>query len=204
MSEKVGGKRQLEKRGNGNGFEGIDGLVKEVAEEAFELGGENVEAVRVIVEAHKLVLLAENFKVDVTIPSGRGEDTRPAVKAVTVEELTIPVIIGVNPPEREAKQRVVTDSVFYEKAGAGISHVEYQRAVDKLAKEIESSSYLPRNLWEAADAAHGRCRGILADRVKLSELGGGKGISGQAQSNWSGVTTSGKSRRTEGSSVAAE
>ncbi|KAJ2931903.1 hypothetical protein H1R20_g5194, partial [Candolleomyces eurysporus] len=128
----------VEKRGNGNGFEGIDGLVKEVAEEAFKLGGENVEAVRVIVEAPKLVLLAENFKVDVTISSDRGEDA----KAVIVEELTIPVIIGVNPPEREAKQRVVTDLVFYETAGARLQHVEYQKTVDKLAKEIESSSYL--------------------------------------------------------------
>ncbi|RXW16797.1 hypothetical protein EST38_g9056 [Candolleomyces aberdarensis] len=132
----------VEKRGKESGFEGIDGLVKEVAEEGFKLGGENVEGVRVILEAPKLILLASNFKVDVTIHSGKGQDARLAAKAVTVEELTIPVIIGVNPPEREAKQRVVTDLVFYEKAGAGLSHAEYQRAVDKLSKEIESSSYL--------------------------------------------------------------
>ncbi|KAJ2916377.1 hypothetical protein MD484_g4025, partial [Candolleomyces efflorescens] len=116
------------------GFEGIDGLVKGVAEEAFQLGGEVVEAVRVIVEAPKLVLLASNFKVDITVPSvgSKKEDARS--KAVTVEGLMIPVIIGVNPPEREAKQRVVTDLVFYEKPATSLSHVEYQSIVDKLAK----------------------------------------------------------------------
>jgi dihydroneopterin aldolase len=125
----------VEKRGSKGGFDGIDELVKDVAEEAFKLGGENVEAVRVIVEAPKLVLLAGNFKVDVTVPSaGKGDGAGLAAKAVMVEELTIPVIIGVNPPEREAKQRVVTDLVFYEKPGTNLSHVEYQSIVDKLAK----------------------------------------------------------------------
>lgn len=127
----------VERKGDASvGVDGIDGLVKEVVGEAFNLGGENVEGVRVIVEAPKLVLLAKNFKVDATISSGEGAANG---RVVMVEELTIPVIIGVNPPEREAKQRVVTDLVFYEKAisedgSKGISHVEYQTVVDKLSK----------------------------------------------------------------------
>ncbi|KAF6749870.1 Dihydroneopterin aldolase-domain-containing protein, partial [Ephemerocybe angulata] len=122
-------------------FGGIDELVRCVAEEAFELGGAAVGSVRVVVELPKVVLLAGGgLAVDVVVlREGRFERKRVEVRGVVV-----PVVIGVNPPERLAKQRVVVDLVFYEGDGEGeaISQVGYQGVVEVLCKDIEASSYL--------------------------------------------------------------
>ncbi len=50
-----------------------------------------------------------------------------------VEDIIMPVLIGVNPPERESKQRVIINIIFYEKPDAG-SAVNYREIVSKVVK----------------------------------------------------------------------
>jgi len=93
-------------------FKGVDDLIREVAKRALDLGKEAVDEVRVVVEVPKLILLAHGFSVDVTI-SRRSPEVFVS-KKVSVKDIVVPVIIGVNPPEREAKQRVLVNVIFYE------------------------------------------------------------------------------------------
>ena len=122
-------------------FGGIHGLANEVAEEALKLAADAALEVRIVVNAPNLILLAGDFVVDTTISrashgGGDGDDGGSMIavggRVVEIKEITIPVIIGVNPPERLAKQKVVTDLVIYETTP--ISHTEYQRFVAELAK----------------------------------------------------------------------
>ena len=142
------------------GFDGIDGLIGEVAQEALKLAGNAADEVRVVVEIPKLILLAGGFAVDYTIPHPSYPLASPGTKKVYVKELILPVIIGVNPPERESKQRVITSITFYERKGlGGTEPVDYQKIVCDLTKvcrrrtvtvflylilwkELEASSYL--------------------------------------------------------------
>ncbi|KAG2048315.1 hypothetical protein BDR06DRAFT_976083 [Suillus hirtellus] len=104
----------------------VRALVHEVTQKAFALAGENVDAVRVVVGLPKQILLANDFEIEVITP--RGKDSLQQAAKVSVKDLIIPVLIGVNPPERLAKQRVITNITFYEKAG--------------MHEEIESTAYL--------------------------------------------------------------
>jgi FolB domain-containing protein len=140
----------IRKKNEEDGWDGVDALVRDVAEEAFELGGECVQSVRVVVEVPKVILLASSYTVDTTLlaehdqpnvpttlqPSiRRPRERRPVAKKVEVKEVVVPVIIGVNPPERLAKQRVMTDLVFYERVGEdSVGHVRYAKVVDALVK----------------------------------------------------------------------
>ncbi|KAG1799289.1 uncharacterized protein HD556DRAFT_1457741 [Suillus plorans] len=104
----------------------VRALVHEVTHKAFALAGENVDAVRVVVGLPKQILLANDFEIEVITP--RGKDSLQQAAKVSVKDLVMPVLIGVNPPERLAKQRVITNITFYEKAG--------------MHKEIENTAYL--------------------------------------------------------------
>ncbi|KAG1828006.1 hypothetical protein EV424DRAFT_1471401 [Suillus variegatus] len=104
----------------------VRALVHEVTQKAFALAGENVDAVRVVVGLPKQILLANDFEIEVITP--RGKDSLQQAAKVSVKDLVMPVLIGVNPPERLAKQRVITNITFYEKAG--------------MHKEIENTAYL--------------------------------------------------------------
>ena len=140
----------IKKKNDEDGWEGVDALVRDVAEEAFELGGECVQSVRVVVEVPKVILLASSYIVDTTLlaeydqpnapttlqPSiRRPRERRLVAKKIEVKEVVVPVVIGVNPPERLAKQRVTSDLVFYEHVGEdSVSHVRYAKVVDALVK----------------------------------------------------------------------
>ncbi|TFK18330.1 tetrahydrobiopterin biosynthesis enzymes-like protein [Coprinopsis marcescibilis] len=141
---KRSGEKGALKAGEGEGvFNGLRGLVEAVADEAFRFGGLPVQQVRAVACAPKLVLLANNFSMDAVVARwipGEDQSLKTSSK-VTISELTIPVIIGVNPPEREAKQKVVIDIDFYE-AQPFPTHIEYQAIVSKLVQEIEKTEYL--------------------------------------------------------------
>lgn len=113
-------------------FDGPNDLISAVTEKAFALAGEAAEEVRVVLNVPKMVLLATGFLVDVTTIS------EPSVmvveKKVFVNDIIIPVIIGVNPPERENKQRVVINLTFYEEVDQH-QHpaINYREVVSKLA-----------------------------------------------------------------------
>lgn len=104
-------------RGDVQFGEGVDGLADAVTEEAFKLAGEAAAEVRVVVSFPKMILLAGGCSIEVctlAVPPGIGKGRGTRTKKVTVHDLVLATIIGVNPPEREAKQRVITNLVFYE------------------------------------------------------------------------------------------
>ncbi|KAG5647405.1 hypothetical protein DXG03_000476 [Asterophora parasitica] len=119
-------------------FNGIEKLVAVVAEEAFALAGEAVTEVRVVANLPKQILLAEGLHVDFTISK---EGATPAARRVSVVDLVLPVLIGVNPPEREAKQRVITNIVFHERPGDRPLSA-YPQIVADIVKNIDASAYL--------------------------------------------------------------
>ncbi|KAH7882671.1 Dihydroneopterin aldolase-domain-containing protein [Phlebopus sp. FC_14] len=113
-------------------------LIEQVTEAAFSLAGDHADAVRIVVELPKQILLADGFVVEVTTPKGASSRLSPAI--VTVKDLVLPVLIGVNPPERLAKQRVITNITFYEKAG-GAGTVDYPTLIKKIATDIDQTDY---------------------------------------------------------------
>jgi FolB domain-containing protein len=115
----------------GSSFGSIHGLMVAVTHEAFAVAGEAAVEVRVVAELPKLIQLARGFSVELTTPRGADIDLIP--RKVSVTELALPAIIGVNPPERLAKQLVVTNIDFFENAGP--SHPpDYQEIVSKLSQ----------------------------------------------------------------------
>ncbi|KAG1850214.1 Dihydroneopterin aldolase-domain-containing protein [Suillus subalutaceus] len=116
----------------------VRALVHEVTQKAFVLAGVNVDAVRVVIGLPKQILLANDFEVEVITP--RGKDDLQQAARVSVKDLIIPVLIGVNPPERLAKQRVITNITFYEKSG--MRQVDYPAIIKQISNEIENTAYL--------------------------------------------------------------
>jgi len=123
-----------------SGFEGTDDLIRAVTARAFELAGEAVVEVRVVLGIPKMILLASGFTVDV-VAEKIGSSFAVVSKKILVEDIEVPVIIGVNPPEREEKQRVLVNVTFHEHPSFG-KDVTYSRIISKLSKEMEVSSYL--------------------------------------------------------------
>ncbi|KDR78138.1 hypothetical protein GALMADRAFT_119053 [Galerina marginata CBS 339.88] len=122
------------------GFDNADDLTRAVTERAFELAGEAAAEVRVVLDVPKMILLATGLSVDVTTAKGT---LGVLSKKVLVKDIVIPVIIGVNPPEREVKQRVVVNIIFHENTSSVSGPApNYQETVSRLSKDIEASSYL--------------------------------------------------------------
>jgi len=123
---------------------------------------EVVRAVRVVVQLPKQILLAGSFEVELITPasdwvSGRvvaGSGTVAGARSkagaiIRVTNLTLPVLVGVNPPERLAKQRVVTHLTFFEagpieveRTGEQESLCDYPAIIQQIVTDVESSSYL--------------------------------------------------------------
>ncbi|KAG1751849.1 Dihydroneopterin aldolase-domain-containing protein [Suillus lakei] len=110
----------------------------DVTQKVFSLAGEHVDAVRVIVGLPKLILLANDFEVEVITP--RGQDSLQQAAKVSVKDLIMPVLIGVNPPERLAKQRVITNITFHERSG--MHQADYPAIIKQISEEIENTAYL--------------------------------------------------------------
>ncbi|KZP13968.1 hypothetical protein FIBSPDRAFT_921461 [Athelia psychrophila] len=174
---------------------GAEGLADAVTEEAFALAGDACAEVRVVVELPKMILLAAGFSVDVTTtaaaaaPDGGETRSRSKKVEVKVKDLVLATIIGVNPPEREAKQRVITNLVFYEEGederfarilGSLNRHeqsqegpVDYPQLVKDLSKDIEESSHLTLEKFvrDVARKAclHERVAGVHAITVRAQK-----------------------------------
>jgi dihydroneopterin aldolase len=128
----------------------VRALVHEVTQKAFALAGENVDAVRVIIGLPKQILLANYFEVEVITP--RGKDSLQQAARVSVKDLVIPVLIGVNPPERLAKQKVITNIIFCEKSG--IHQVDYPAII----KQISEARTLSLPLLKSDDTEYQHVR----------------------------------------------
>lgn len=114
-----------------NDFSSIYNLIHVVTKAAFEQAGEPAAAVKVVVDLRQMILLASGFSVEVTTPS--GTDSASAPSKVYVKDLVMATIIGVNPPERQAKQRIIINIVFHEKAGLK-APVDYRPVVSAICK----------------------------------------------------------------------
>ncbi|RDB18233.1 Folic acid synthesis protein fol1 [Hypsizygus marmoreus] len=123
----------------GSSFGSINGLVAAVADEAFGLAGSAAVEVRIVVGLPKQILLAGGFSVDVIVP--RDRTAIPLLRKVSITDLVLPVLIGVNPPEREAKQRVITNIMFVERQGDH-QPIDYPEVVAKIIENIDASAYL--------------------------------------------------------------
>jgi dihydroneopterin aldolase len=117
-------------------FSGPDELIQAVSERAFDLAGEAAAAVRVTMGAPKLILLASGFSVDVVITS----TSTIASKRVSIKDLILPVIIGVNPAERKAKQQVKVNLIFQENTSSS-TVVNYQEVVAQLCEASFTSLF---------------------------------------------------------------
>ncbi|PPQ68242.1 hypothetical protein CVT25_005311 [Psilocybe cyanescens] len=134
--------RSSEPQGEGDtGFADADDLIQAVSERAFDLAGEAASEVRVVLGVPKMILLASSFSIDSTIVNGKPDFV--SSKKVFVNDIVLPVIIGVNPHEREEKQRVVINILFYENnESTSADTPDYKQIISKLSKEIEPSSFL--------------------------------------------------------------
>jgi len=115
-----------------SGFESTDDLIRAVTARAFELAGEAAMEIRVVLSIPKMILLANGFTVDV-VAEKIGTSFAGISKKVSVEDIVVPVIIGVNPPEREQKQRVLVNITFHEDPSFS-QNVDYSRIISKLSK----------------------------------------------------------------------
>ncbi|KAG1830682.1 hypothetical protein DFJ58DRAFT_873819 [Suillus subalutaceus] len=79
----------------------VRALVHEVTRKVFALAAENVDAVRVVIGLPKQILLANDIEVEVITPGGKYSLQQAA--RVSVKDLVMPMLIGVNTPERLAK-----------------------------------------------------------------------------------------------------
>ncbi|KAG6843808.1 hypothetical protein H0H87_000233 [Tephrocybe sp. NHM501043] len=125
----------------GSSFNGVKRLVSVVNQEASTLAGVALGGVRVVVNLPKQILLADGFLIDTITPVGPSSSSISRI--VSVRDLILPVLIGVNPPERKAKQRVITNIVFHERPSNDQQPLlDYAAIVSDIVKGIESSSYL--------------------------------------------------------------
>jgi FolB domain-containing protein len=121
----------LVEKKSGSSFGDIDELISAVTRETFALAEKAAMEVRVEIELPKLILLAGSFSVEVATPPDVDVSSMP--RKVTITDLVLPVIIGVNPPERNAKQRVVTSIVFFEHPPGAQYPLEYPGIVSRLS-----------------------------------------------------------------------
>lgn len=114
-------------------FSGIGDLIDVVNKAAFELAGDAVAAVKVVIDSRQMILLAEGISFEVITPPGSLCKDLPT--KVTVKDLILAIIIGVNAPERKEKQRVVINIIFYEVPRSSVrSQVDYHELIPQIAK----------------------------------------------------------------------
>jgi FolB domain-containing protein len=121
----------LVEKKSGSSFDDIDGLINAVTREAYALAEKAATEVRVEIELPKLILLAGSFHVEVATPPDIDVSLVP--RKVVIEDLIFPVIIGVNPPERNAKQRVVISMIVLERPPGAQLPLDYPAIVSRLS-----------------------------------------------------------------------
>ncbi|KAL0953050.1 hypothetical protein HGRIS_007251 [Hohenbuehelia grisea] len=120
-------------------FQDVNGLQQAIAAKCFALAGRAAVGVRVVVDMPKMILLASGFRVDVTVPP-----VTPFVglaRTVSITDMIVPVIIGVNPPERESKQRVIVNITIFEAPGSS-PPPDYRAIISSLHLKLESTAFL--------------------------------------------------------------
>ena len=105
--------------------------------------GEVAHAVRVVLELPKQIPLAGGFEVELTTRMLDWRSRAPGA-IVRVTDLILSVFIGVNPPERLSKQRVVTYLTFFEAECASTSKSVEVQEIDypSIVKQIATASHI--------------------------------------------------------------
>lgn len=117
-------------------FSSLVHLAHAAAEAAMQFAPDGV---RICAEAPKLLLQAHSLSVELT---ARVQALAPQL-SVHINELSLHIIIGVNPPERVHKQLVVTSITFFAPHTSGYAF-PHGTIVDRLAQV--SPSFLPPTL----------------------------------------------------------
>ncbi|KZT21784.1 hypothetical protein NEOLEDRAFT_1150499 [Neolentinus lepideus HHB14362 ss-1] len=105
-------------------------------------GRYNAQEVRIHVEAPKAILLADGLGMS------QVTRTQPHVKQLEqevwwfVKDLTLGVIIGVNPPECLAKQRVIVNIEIVQQSVAKFGGLDWANLISDVTKALEASEYL--------------------------------------------------------------
>jgi hypothetical protein len=89
-----------------------------------------VDAVCIVISLPRQIILVNNFEVEIIVP--RGQSSLQQAARVSVKDLVIPMLIGINPPERLAKQKVITNIIFYEKSG--MHQVDYPAIINQISE----------------------------------------------------------------------
>ncbi|KZT69421.1 hypothetical protein DAEQUDRAFT_265095 [Daedalea quercina L-15889] len=127
---------------NAQEFDGLRDFARAVAKTAFALTGVvAVQRAVVAVKSEKLIPLAGEFILEISTSYTEEVIEGTESVRVTIKDLVLSTIIGVNPPEREAKQRVITTIFVHEKPGHGVP-VDYAALSSVISNDIGSSSYL--------------------------------------------------------------
>lgn len=120
-------------------FDGPRNLARAVVKVAFALtGAVAVQRAVVAIKSEKLIPLAEEFTM--VISTSYTEEVIQGTEnlRVTIKNLALSTIIGVNPPEREAKQRVIVTVIIHGKPGHG-EFIDYASLVARIAEVIPFS-----------------------------------------------------------------
>ena len=114
-------------------FDGPRNLARAVVKAAFSLTGA-VAAQRAVVaiKSDKLIPLAEEFTMEISTSYAEEVIEGTENVRVTIKDLALSTIIGVNSPEREAKQRVITTVIVHGKPGHG-EPIDYASLVTRIA-----------------------------------------------------------------------
>jgi dihydroneopterin aldolase len=144
--------RRVDARAADGYYASARALVEDVTDAAFAFArdavgrdldavGGVVHAVRVVLSLPKQILLARGFEVEFTTRASGALNTSSKPGAIVrVTDLILPILIGVNPPERLAKQRLVTDLTFFEAARTSVEggEVDYPAIVRQIATASHS------------------------------------------------------------------
>ncbi|KAH9915311.1 Dihydroneopterin aldolase-domain-containing protein [Fomitopsis serialis] len=123
-------------------FDGPRDLARAVVKTAFALtGAVIVQRAAVAIKSEKLIPLAGEFLLEISTSYRQEVIGGTESVRVTIKNLVLSTIIGVNPPEREAKQRVVVTIIVHEKSGHG-APVDYAALTTLLNNDIGATSYL--------------------------------------------------------------
>ncbi|KAJ7077311.1 hypothetical protein B0H15DRAFT_862189 [Mycena belliarum] len=153
--------KDVVKRTHDTEFPNLLALAESVAQLALEVDS-RVSAVDVRVHAKNQFLQAESLGVEI-----RRTKAAERRSECLIQDLRANIIIGVNPPEREAKQAVLVNLRFYDLDwGKVTGGQDWQKMHAQLVKAIEATEYLTLEAF-VAEVARVACQFDCADGVTV-------------------------------------
>ncbi|PCH42918.1 tetrahydrobiopterin biosynthesis enzymes-like protein [Wolfiporia cocos MD-104 SS10] len=123
-------------------FEGPFDFSRKIAQLVSGVSVRAASQIHVRIASSKIIPLANNIMFDATYTDPIESYQVKETVQVSIEGLVLSVIIGVNSPERVARQRVIINFSVREFRGHQSPPVDYQALVATITKTYEASSYL--------------------------------------------------------------